>query len=77
MAQYEELCRDGVQAKIEWSQGERYQSIVFFYKGDFTTLGTKKIIIDSEMEEFALEFNDGAIVATSKEMYEQITSGGK
>lgn len=56
---------------------ERDIKVSCFYKGDFTTLGTKKIIIDSEMEEFALEFNDGAIVATSKEMYKQITSGGK
>lgn len=72
----EELCQEGVQARIEWGRGSSYQSILFFYRGDFVSLGTKQIIIDSEMKNFAVEFDDGTIVATSKEMYEQIKSSG-
>lgn len=69
--QYEKLCRDGVQARIVWEKEGNYQSILFSYNGDFTTLGTEHIIIDSEMNEFALRFDDGIIVATSEEMYEK------
>lgn len=73
----EATCREGVQARIEWKEGENFQSILFFNNGDFTTLETKRLIINNEMDEIALEFDDGTIIATSEEMYEKIKNGGQ
>lgn len=73
---YEETCREGVEAKIEWKDGETFQSILFFNHSNLTTLGTKKLIISSEMDEFALAFEDGTILATSEEMYKKLRLTG-
>lgn len=73
----EATCREGVQARIEWKEGENFQSILFFNNSDFTTLETKRLIINNEMDEIALEFDDGTIIATSEEMYEKIKNGGQ
>ena len=76
VACYENLCKDGVQARIVWEE-HNYQSILFYDRGDFVTFGTEQIIIDADMMEFAVRFEDGAIVATSEEMCQQINGGGQ
>jgi hypothetical protein len=58
----ENLCRDGVEAKIEWGDG--YQSILFFYAGDFTNFNVSKIEIDRQMDSIIVYLADGTIIAT-------------
>lgn len=58
----ENLCRDGVEAKIEWGDG--YQSILFFYAGDFTNFDVSKIEIDRQMDSIIVYLADGTIIAT-------------
>ena len=62
MEYYEKSCREGVETKIKWGDG--YESIQFFYAGDFTHFDVKGIKIDKEMESIMVSLEDGTIIAT-------------
>ena len=62
IASYEKSCREGVEAKISWS--DDFQRISFFYAGHFSTFDIKTIQIDAQMESIMIVFNDGTIIAT-------------
>lgn len=58
----EPTCRDGAEAKIAW--GDNYQSINYFYSGDFSRFDIKAIEIDEKMERIVIYLEDGTIIAT-------------
>lgn len=68
IAWYEPSCREGTEAKVKWVDGEN-QYINFFQAGNISFLAVEKIIIDKQMEEIAVGFSDGTIIATSEYNY--------
>lgn len=60
---YEPSCRDGVEVKIDW-QGNDYQSISFYYAGNFSRLDVQKIDIDKDMNSMMIILKDGTIIAS-------------
>ncbi len=73
---FERTGRDGMNTGIRWNFGGRpdtTQRITYLQNGTFPL--TNKIalhmLINKEMNQFALEFADGRIIATSDEMYQK------
>ncbi|MEW9054135.1 MAG: hypothetical protein AB2392_23520 [Neobacillus sp.] len=69
---YKITYRDGVTARITWNNapGIETQRLSYYHVGDFTSFDlTGLIIIDEEMNEIALGFKDGTIIATSDALY--------
>ena len=60
---YERSCRDGVEAKIEWSN-DGYQDIQFYSAGDLSHFNIQRIDIDKEMHSMMIVLNDGTIIKT-------------
>lgn len=68
IASYERSCRKGTEAEVKWLDSE-LQLLRFFQGGSSTFLDIKKIVIDKQMEEIAVAFSDGTIIATSENSY--------
>ena len=68
----DQTCREGVEAKIEWFE-EGYQSILYYFNGEFSTLGVSQIRIDPDMDEIGLRLEDGTIIATSEAMMKEMS----
>ncbi len=69
---YKITCRDDVTARITWNNVPwlETQQLSYYHAGDFTSFDlTGLIIIDEEMDEIALGFKDGTIIATSNALY--------
>ena len=56
---YEPSCREGAEAKIEWH--DNYQSVSYFYAGDFVTPDIK-IDIDEDMQSMMIVLNNKTII---------------
>lgn len=67
---YDRTCRDDMQTHIKWNRGEETQTIIYSQNASYPALDINTIaLIDAEMNEFALGFKDGTIIATSQECY--------
>lgn len=58
----ERTCRDGVQAEIKWYAD--YQTINFYYAGNFTHFDIVDISIDEKMENMMIILEDGTIITS-------------
>lgn len=68
---YERSCRDGALASVTWEKEMNYQRLHWFYKGDLPLWDTvSSILINEDMDAFALMFTDGRVIASRDEMYE-------
>lgn len=68
IASYEPSCREGTEARIVWvDSGCQY--MMYHLGANSSFLDVKKIMIDKQMNEIAVAFSDGTIVATSKNIY--------
>lgn len=74
IASYERSCREGTKARIVWVDGE-LQYITFSQGASSSFLDVKKIMLDKQMNEIAVAFSDGTIVATSKNIYLECKNG--
>lgn len=56
-----------VQGYITWKIGEEYQEIRYSRAGDtgYDAGINRKLFISSDMQQFAIELNDGRIIATT------------
>lgn len=69
---YERTCREDMQAVITWREHADQQTIEYSQNATYPDLELKlDLYINREMNEFALGFNDGTIIATSDEMYQK------
>lgn len=59
----EPTCRDGVQAEIKWYAD--YQTINFYYAGNFTHFNIAEIYIDEKMENMMIILEDGTIITST------------
>lgn len=68
---YERTIREDMQAKIKWYNTPiEEQTIHYNQNASFPLLELKSdLLIDYQMDEIALGFVDGTVIATSKEMY--------
>jgi len=68
---YECTCRDGTEAHI---YGERYtdtQTIVYYQTGGFPNFEIdSRLLINRDMDEIAVGFADGTVIAASDELYQ-------
>jgi hypothetical protein len=63
-------------ARIRWNKNVEEQHILYYQNATFPSLEINPdLLIDKNMEEFALEFGDGSIIATSEEMYQSYKQG--
>lgn len=68
---YERTGREDMHASITWRKNQESQHILYFQNATFPPLEiNNSLIINEEMNEFALGFVDGTIIATSDEMYQ-------
>ena len=67
---YEKSCREGVEAKITWID-EEMQQISFYDGGRISFFGIKDIVIDKQMNEILIVFEDGSVVATSEASFSE------
>ncbi len=69
---YERTCREDMQAVITWRGHADQQTIEYSQNATYPNLELKSgLYINREMNEFALEFKNRAIIATSNEMYQK------
>ncbi len=69
---YERTGRNGMKAGITWHKNQDMQFIIYYQNATFPSLEIDHdIVINRDMNEFALGFADGTIVATSDEMYQK------
>jgi hypothetical protein len=68
IAWYERSSREGTEAKVKWLDSEN-QYITFFQAGNSSTLEIEEFAINNQMEEIAIAFKDGTIIATSENIY--------
>jgi hypothetical protein len=68
---YERTGRKGMNARIRWNKKVKQQHILYYQNATFPSLEINhELLIDKNMEAFALGFGDGTIIATSEEMYQ-------
>lgn len=68
---YERTGREDMHASITWRKNQEAQYILYYQNATFPSLEINHyIMINEEMNEFALGFADGTIIATSDEMYQ-------
>jgi len=69
---YERTCRKDMHALIEWNKYWDKQIIFYSQNATFPSLELLgKLFINEAMDEFALGFKDGTVVATSGKMYQR------
>lgn len=67
-----DTCDPDTQAHIEWYDGAEMQSLIYSNNASYSSFNVKsKIVIDKEMNNIALELEDGMIIATSREVYDK------
>lgn len=67
---YEQTGREGIKANITWNKKHKEQRILYHQNATFPTLEINHILlIDKDMQEFAIGMKDGIIFVTSDEMY--------
>lgn len=67
---YPRSAWNGTQTQIKWRDYMEEQQFLFFQAGTFLELEVKRwLLIDLDMDEFAIGLADGSVVATSDEMY--------
>jgi hypothetical protein len=68
---YERTGREGMKAYIEWNKEFEKQRILYHQNATFPSLeANRELLINKEMKEFALGLQDGTIIATSDEIYQ-------
>ena len=71
---YERTGRENMKASITWNKEYIEQRILYYQNATFPTLEINfELLINKEMDEFALGMQDGIIIATSDEMYRDYT----
>jgi len=69
---YERTWREDMHALIIWNKYSDSQIIMYSQNATFPSLELLgKLYINETMDEFALGFKDGTVVATSDEMYQR------
>ena len=68
---YEGTGREGMKANIKWNKEFEEQRILYYQYATFPSLEINhELLINKEMDEFAVGFEDGTIIATSEEIYQ-------
>lgn len=68
---YEKTCREDMRPAITWYKKSDTQIIIYSQNATAPSLELlSNLIINETMDEFAIGFNDGTIIATSDEMYD-------
>jgi hypothetical protein len=69
---YERTCREDMNVSIERDIHMDVQRILYMQNATFPSLELhSKLFINEKMDEFALGFKDGTVVATSDKMYQR------
>lgn len=69
---YDEVCREGVQARIGWEEGKRLSWLRYNYAASRMDVNLNEyIFIDKDMNEIAIGLVDGKIIATSEEIMQE------
>lgn len=68
---YERTSREGMKANIKWNEEFEEARILYHQNATFPSLEINhELLINKEMKDFALGLQDGTIIATSDEMYQ-------
>ncbi|MDX9872446.1 MAG: hypothetical protein RBT41_08515 [Clostridia bacterium] len=69
---HERTGRESMHASVIFRKHGDWQGIIYYQNATFPSLGINyALLINKEMNEFALGFEDGTIIATSDEMYQK------
>ena len=76
---YERTCRSGVNANVYWQTPSEYDYPHFnarlIYMQSGSSFAMKHLLIDEDMKQFILSLEDGVVIATSEEIYQQHGAG--
>lgn len=61
----------GLEAKITWLDGN-IQYITYMYNGNISFYNIESIVINEDMSELGILFDNGIVLATSQHIYEKI-----